>query len=68
MSNLNDFYNNNSNGNNNNTNNTDSINDFYNTSPNQELEIEDTSNIFLKLESDHITPQSSQVSSWLTHS
>ena len=46
MSNLNDFYNNNSNGNNNNnTNNTDSINDFFNTNPNQELEIEDTRNL-----------------------
>ena len=45
MSNLNDFYNNNSNGDNNNTNNTDSINDLYNTNSNQELEIEDTRNL-----------------------
>lgn len=44
MSNLNDFYNNNSDDNSNNINKTDSINDLYNNS-NQELEIEDTRNL-----------------------
>lgn len=46
MSDLNNFYNNNSNDNNNNNNNDNSnINDFFNPSDNQELEIEDNRNL-----------------------
>ncbi len=44
MSDLNNFFNNNSD-NNNNNNNNNSIDDFYNPSPNQELEIEDNRNL-----------------------